>query len=227
MRGNPCRAPHRRFGPMARLAPTARVFLLVPNFHVPRIRAACLECRPRVGNPKSSRAAITPFCSCSAVPLFIGFVTTGDAAGRHVFVSGFRADGERSGAGAVVRVVRLESGGPVLGTGLLIAMISGWAIGRLHMEPTWKTGYSRRPPVPCVEEEQLDWPTRIRVGVDAVRDIVGRVWFTCCWGSASERPFTATSGGELHAKAVPKRTNQWTSNSSVSGRWEAPSRSIW
>ena len=39
-----------------------------------------------------------------------------------------------------------------------------------------KTGCSRRKPATGLTEDQLDWPTRIRFGVDAVKDIVGRVW---------------------------------------------------
>ena len=55
MRRDPCSTPHRRLCPMAR-APSARVFLFVPNLHAPRIRAARLQRRPRVGNPKTRRA---------------------------------------------------------------------------------------------------------------------------------------------------------------------------
>ena len=63
-----------------------------------------------------------------------------------------------------------------LSTGLVIAIVSGWIIGRLRMEKhveDWvfeiKTGES-------AEEESLTWPARIRLGLDAIKDIVGRVW---------------------------------------------------
>ncbi len=65
--------------------------------------------REGVGNVFASLLGIiTPFCSCSAVPLFIGFVESGRSAGRDVFLPGHRADGQRSGARAAVRDVRLE-----------------------------------------------------------------------------------------------------------------------
>jgi uncharacterized membrane protein YraQ (UPF0718 family) len=62
-------------------------------------------------------------------------------------------------------------------TGLVIAMGSGWAIGRLRMErhvEGWV--YETQPGVVGSEGERLTWPARIRFGVDAVRDIVGKVW---------------------------------------------------
>jgi hypothetical protein len=56
------------------------------------------------------------------------------AVGSHVFISFFRTDGERDPAGAALRVVRLESGGLVCGPDLIIAIFSGWVIGRLRMD---------------------------------------------------------------------------------------------
>ena len=50
----------------------------------------------------------TPFCSCSAVPLFIGFVTAGVPLGVTFSFLDLRADGERGRARAAVRPLRLE-----------------------------------------------------------------------------------------------------------------------
>jgi uncharacterized membrane protein YraQ (UPF0718 family) len=72
-----------------------------------------------------------------------------------------------------------------LGTGLLIAMISGWVIGKLHMEhhlEDWvlqiKAGGNG------MEEEKLTWENRIQYGLDAVKDIVGKVWIYVVAGIA-------------------------------------------
>jgi hypothetical protein len=71
-----------------------------------------------------------------------------------------------------------------LGTGLGIAILAGWVIGRLHMEPyveQWV--YATKQGAGGVEEE-LDWSDRIRYGFDAVREIVGKVWVYVVLGIA-------------------------------------------
>ena len=64
-----------------------------------------------------------------------------------------------------------------LGTGLLIAMVAGWIIGRLRMEGHLEEWVSQMQGVDAGPVEHgMDWQDRIRYGMDAVRDIVGRVW---------------------------------------------------
>ena len=72
-----------------------------------------------------------------------------------------------------------------LSTGLAIAIVSGWVIGRLHMEryiedwvATMHTGDGGS------EMESVSWPQRFRQGADAVRDIVGKVWIYVVLGIA-------------------------------------------
>ena len=77
---------------------------------------------------------VTPFCSCSAVPLFIGFVTTGVALG---VTFSFLVSAPMVNEVALVLLFGLfgwKVAGLYLSTGLLIAIISGWVIGRLRME---------------------------------------------------------------------------------------------
>jgi uncharacterized membrane protein YraQ (UPF0718 family) len=59
---------------------------------------------------------------------------------------------------------------------LAIAIVSGWTIGRLHMEPHVECWVYQVNLGEATEEEQLDWPGRLRFGFQAVRDIVGKVW---------------------------------------------------
>jgi uncharacterized membrane protein YraQ (UPF0718 family) len=66
--------------------------------------------------------------------------------------------------------------GLYLGTGLLIAMVAGWTIGRMRMEKHVEDWVFQTQTSNGIEEEQLDWRARIRFGVGAVKDIVGRVW---------------------------------------------------
>jgi hypothetical protein len=56
-------------------------------------------------------------------------------------------------------------------------MVAGWIIGRLHMEhhlEEWV--YQIQAGESGLDEEQKSWADRIRYGLDAVRDIVGKVW---------------------------------------------------
>lgn len=127
---------------------------------------------------------VTPFCSCSAVPLFIGFVTTGVPLG---VTFSFLISAPMVNEVALVLLFGLfgwKVAGIYLGTGLLVAICAGWVLGRLKLErhvEDWvyaiKTEGTR-------EEERLDWPTRLRLGTDAVRDIVGRVWLYVFLGIA-------------------------------------------
>jgi len=62
-------------------------------------------------------------------------------------------------------------------TGLLIAIISGWVIGRLKLEHHIEDWVLKiRNDSNDIPDEKLTWPTRIRMGGEAVRDIVGKVW---------------------------------------------------
>ena len=159
---------------------------IVRSFFTPeRTRRMLSGRRESTGNVLAALLGIvTPFCSCSAVPLFIGFVTTGIPLG---VTFSFLVSAPMVNEVALVLLFGLfgwKVAGLYLGTGLLIAIISGWVIGRLHMEKhveDWvyetKTGAS-------AEDAELDWPARIRLGLDAVKDIVGRVWLYVLLGIA-------------------------------------------
>jgi len=63
-----------------------------------------------------------------------------------------------------------------LGTGLAIAMIAGWTIGRLHLEK-WVEGWVYQTKTGVgPDTAPLSWADRVRAGRDAVKDIVGKVW---------------------------------------------------
>ena len=120
---------------------------------------------------------VTPFCVCSAVPLFIGFVTTGIPLG---VTFSFLISAPMVNEVALVLLFGLfgwRIAAIYAGTGLLIAITAGWTIGHLGMEKyveQWvydtQMGSSNDP------EEKIDWGTRLRHGKDAVREIVGKVW---------------------------------------------------
>jgi hypothetical protein len=151
---------------------------IVRSFFTPeRTRRILAGKRESVGNILAAMLGIvTPFCSCSAVPLFIGFVTTGVPLG---VTFSFLVSAPMVNEVALVLLFGLfgwKVAGLYLGTGLLIAMLSGWAIGRLRMERHVEQWVFQTPTGNGGAEEQLDWPARVRFGVDAIKDIVGRVW---------------------------------------------------
>jgi uncharacterized membrane protein YraQ (UPF0718 family) len=119
---------------------------------------------------------VTPFCSCSAVPLFIAFVTTGVPLG---VTFSFLIAAPMVNEVALVLLLGLfgwKVAAVYTGTGLAIAIAAGWAIGRLrmerHVEP-WVYGAKSGAAEPGGE---MSWPERVRYGLDAVREIVGKVW---------------------------------------------------
>lgn len=159
---------------------------IVRSFFTPeRTRRMLSGRRESTGNVLAALlGTVTPFCSCSAVPLFIGFVTTGVPLG---VTFSFLVSAPMVNEVALVLLFGLfgwKVAGLYLGTGLLIAIISGWVIGRLHMEKHVQDWVYKTETGTGAGEESQDWPSRIRLGLDAVKDIVGRVWLYVLIGIA-------------------------------------------
>ncbi len=120
---------------------------------------------------------VTPFCSCSAVPLFLGFVQAGVPLG---VTFSFLIAAPMVNEIAVVLLYGLlgwKVAAIYLVSGLVIAIVAGWIIGRLKLEG-WIEDWVRelRAGEMVDFEENLTWPDRIEHGKQAVRDIVGKVW---------------------------------------------------
>jgi uncharacterized protein len=160
---------------------------LVRSFFTPeRTRAILAGKRESIGNVLAALLGIvTPFCSCSAVPLFLGFVTTGVPLG---VTFSFLISAPMVNEIAVVLLYGLfgwKIAAIYMSTGLVIAMVAGWVIGRLKMErhlEEWV--YQIQAGKVEVESAELDWVGRIRYGFEAVRDIVGKVWLYVVLGIA-------------------------------------------
>ena len=69
---------------------------IVRSFFTPeKTRALLAGRRESAGSVLAALlGVVTPFCSCSAVPLFIGFVTSGVPLGRDLLISGLRTHGQ-------------------------------------------------------------------------------------------------------------------------------------
>lgn len=127
---------------------------------------------------------VTPFCSCSAVPLFIGFVTTGVPLG---VTFSFLISAPMVNEVALVLLFGMfgwKIAGLYLGTGLLIAIVAGWVIGRLRMEKHVEDWVFESKTGGVATEASPGWPVRVRLGWDAVKEIVGQVWLYVLIGIA-------------------------------------------
>ncbi|RPI06863.1 MAG: permease [Ignavibacteriae bacterium] len=128
---------------------------------------------------------VTPFCSCSAIPLFLGFVESGIPLG---VTFSFLIAAPMINEVALVLLFGLFGWKTALlymSTGLLIAMVSGYIIGILKLEKyvePWvyetKAGHSE------LAEEKILFPERISAGFDAVVEIVSKVWIYIVIGIA-------------------------------------------
>ncbi len=120
---------------------------------------------------------VTPFCSCSAIPLFLGFVETGVPLG---VTFSFLIAAPMINEVALVLLFGLfgwKTAFLYMSTGLFIAMLSGYIIGRLKLEKfvePWvyevKTGNFE------MAEEKISFSQRITTGYEAVKEIVSKVW---------------------------------------------------
>lgn len=128
---------------------------------------------------------ITPFCSCSAVPLFIGFVTAGVPLGvTFSFLIAAPMVNEIA-LGLLYGLLGWKVAAIYLGTGLFIAIGAGWVIGRLKLENHIEDWVTQANMVDAnMEEEKLTWNDRFIYGWDAVKEIIGRVWIYVILGIA-------------------------------------------
>jgi uncharacterized membrane protein YraQ (UPF0718 family) len=120
---------------------------------------------------------VTPFCSCSAVPLFIGFVTAGVPLGvTFSFLIAAPMVNEIA-LGLLYGLVGWKVAALYAATGLTIAVAAGWTIGRLKMEAHVEDWVTQMNAVAGeAVDEHMTWPERIRYGWAAVVEIIGRVW---------------------------------------------------
>lgn len=143
--------------------------------------------REGVGNLLAAAVGvITPFCSCSAVPLFIGFVESGLPLG---VTFSYLVAAPLVNEIALVLLFGMfgwQVAVMYLVSGLIIAVLSGIVIGRLHMEKyvedfvyQVKVGGKGR-----ISEEKLTWHERFVQALDSTREIVGKVWLYVVVGIA-------------------------------------------
>jgi len=161
------------------LAGVVMVMGMVNSYFTPERTRALLSGRHEgVGNVMAaSLGIVTPFCSCSAVPLFIGFVQAGVPLGvTFSFLI----------AAPMVNEIALALLFALFGwkiallylvLGLTIAIVAGFIIGKLKMEhhlEDWVQKMARTEA--AVGADELTLADRIQAGFASVREIVGKVW---------------------------------------------------
>src|ERR1035437_4889055 len=162
------------------------VGILRSYFTAERTRKALEGKSTFMGNIMASLLGIvTPFCSCSAIPLFLGFVESGVPLG---VTFSFLIAAPMINEIAVVLLFGLfgwKTAILYMSTGLLIAIISGYIIGRLKLEKfvePWvyevKAGHLE------MEEDKISFSQRIISGIDDVKEIVSKVWIYIVIGIA-------------------------------------------
>jgi Predicted permeases len=176
---------------------SSMVFLIsiVRTFFSPERTRALLggKCED-VGNILAAMLGIvTLFCSCSAVPLFIGFVESGIPLG---VTFSFLIAAPTINEVAIILLFGLfgwKVAGLYIASGLVVAIVAGFIIGRLKMERyvadlVWKAHGKA-----AAMEEKLTWADRVERAWESVKEIVGKVWLYVVIGIAI---------GDIHEKNI-------------------------
>jgi len=158
---------------------------IVRTFFTPeRTRKALEGKKTFTGNVMAATLGIvTPFCSCSAIPLFLGFVESGVPLG---VTFSFLIAAPMINEVAIILLYGLfgwKVAAIYIGTGLIIAILSGWIIGLLRLEK-WVEPWVYQTHIgnAGLEAEKLTFTGRIFLGFDAVKEIVGKVWLYVALG---------------------------------------------
>ena len=146
---------------------------------VERTRALLGGRREGVGNVLAAGlGVVTPFCSCSAVPAFIGFVASGVPLG---VTMSFLIASPLVNEVAIALLLGLFGVGPTVlyvVAGLTIAIVAGFVIGRLKLERqvesfVYETTLRGKPIDPSVG---LTWDDRFQMGREEVASIIRKIW---------------------------------------------------
>ena len=161
---------------------------IVRSFFSPERTRAVLAGRAEgLGNIAAAGLGIfTPFCSCSAVPLFVGFVSAGVPLGvTFSFLIAAPMINEVA-LGLLFALVGWKVALTYLAFGMAVAISAGWVIGRLRLEG-WLEAWVLNVRAGVVElpSDRLTIVDRLRAGIEAISDIFGRVWMWIIVGIAA------------------------------------------
>lgn len=151
---------------------------IIRSFFPPEKTRAILSRRHEyVGNILASLLGIvTPFCSCSAVPVFIGFVESGVPLG---VTFSFLISSPMINEVALVMLWGMfgwEIALIYIASGLAVAMVGGLAIGRLRLEHEVEDYVYQIKMGETAAAAALIWMDRVNYARGYVQEILKRVW---------------------------------------------------
>jgi hypothetical protein len=158
---------------------------------------------------------VTPFCSCSAVPLFLGFVSAGVPLGvTFSFLIAAPMVNEIA-LGLLFGLVGWKVAAAYMFFGLGVAIVAGWVMGRFHLEG-WLESWVRdeRAGTTALSSAKLTALDRVKEGRKAVREIVGKVWLWMIAGIAVGALIHGYAPADLLASIMGKQA-WWSVPASV------------
>lgn len=147
---------------------------------IERTRAILGGKREGIGNVLASGlGVVTPFCSCSAVPAFIGFVAAGVPLG--VTLSFLIASPVINEVAVVLLygMFGLKVAALYIGAGLVLATAGGFVLGKMRLERFIEPMILEAAavaPLKASSELRPTWSERVNLGIEEVKTIVGKVW---------------------------------------------------
>lgn len=160
---------------------------IIRTFFTPERTRKALGGKKTIGGNilASMLGIVTPFCSCSAIPLFLGFVEAGVPLG---VTFSFLIAAPMINEVAVVLLYGMFGWKVALiyiSTGLFIAILAGWIIGLFKLEKwvePWV--YETKVGNNGLDGGKVLFSDRIKSGFDAIKEIVGKVWLYVLLGIA-------------------------------------------
>jgi len=148
---------------------------------------------------------ITPFCSCSSVPIFIGFVESGLPLGVTLsFLIASPIVNEVSAA-MLIAIFGWKVALLYIGSGVLIAVVAGWLMGQWRLE-RWVEPYVYQVKMGQVAEERMTWADRRRFARENTAEIVRRVWLYVVIGVGLGAAIHGYAPADLLARWAGPRT---------------------
>jgi uncharacterized membrane protein YraQ (UPF0718 family) len=160
---------------------------IIRSWFSPEKTRKALEGKPLfIGNiMAASLGIVTPFCSCSAIPLFLGFVEAGIPLG---VTFSFLISAPLINEVALVLLIGMFGWKVALiyfGTGWIIAVFAGFILEKLKLQrfvADWV--YTLSAANSDFEEERITFADRIEAGLASVKEIVGKIWIYILIGIA-------------------------------------------
>jgi len=142
-----------------------------------RIRKILSHEKEFMGNISAAALGIfTPFCTCSAIPLFIGMLESGVPLG---VTMSFLVSSPMINEVALILLWGLfgwRVAAIYILSGMTIAITSGFIIGRLNMERYVEDFVFKVKAQPEGQVEKLTWNSRLLYAAEYVREIFSQVW---------------------------------------------------